>query len=530
MSSHVNASAPDIPGVELVGVIGTGGSGIVYLGRQAAFGRDVAVKVASREVTHDEATRRWEREVAAVGRLSNHPNIVPVFDAGVTGDGLPYMVMPYVPGGTLGDRLRDEGAMDPEEVAAIGAKLAATLGTVHAAGVLHRDLKPDNVLWSPHGEPQLTDFGIARLQDLTTTLGGDLHATIAYAAPEVLAGRPATEASDVYGLGATLYACLTGASPHPSGGGEGVAGLVAKVLEQSPPALAGTGVPRPLAEAVDRAMRRDPQERQATADEFAADLAAARTAIAAGIDPTDHLPPTTAVNPVVPTEVAPAVAPVPREAVQERVSVPAPRPVPAASAPGPRPHDGPPAKRSWGLWATIAAVLLLFVGLVLFGTRGDDGDGGDAATATEDTSAETAPETTADTAPEDTEPPETTEAPATTAADDGDTGDGDGDGGGGEPAADAESAAVNYIQTLDRGALDEAWSLTSSRFQSQQDRQQWEGFWTSYEDISIVGEPSSDPGSGTVIVPLSLDGQREDYRLEVVEQGGSWLIDGPVGR
>jgi hypothetical protein len=89
---------------------------------------------------------------------------------------------------------------------------------------------------------------------------------------------------------------------------------------------------------------------------------------------------------------------------------------------------------------------------------------------------------------------------------------------------------VNYIETLDRGDLDEAWSLTTSRFQSQQDREQWESFWGGYDEIAIVGDPQSDADAGTVVVPLSLDGQREDYRLDVVEQGGSWLIDGPVGR
>jgi serine/threonine-protein kinase PknK len=515
MASNVNA-APAIPGVELVGVIGSGGSGVVYLGHQKAFGREVAVKVGTHGPTPDDATRRWEREVAAVGRLSNHPNIVPVFDAGVTDDGSPYMVMPYVPGGTLGDRLRDEGPMDAEEVAGIGAKLAATLATVHAAGVLHRDIKPDNVLWSPHGEPQLTDFGIASLQDLTTTFGGDLHATIAYAAPEVLAGKPATEAADVYGLGATLYACLTGSSPHPSQGGEGVAGLVARVLEQAPPALTGTSVPRALAEVVDRAMRRDPQERQASAADLADELRTAKGDLAGGAEATEHLVATTAVTPEVPTQVSAAAA-----APAQRMSVPAPVPTPAPSRPpGPPPGPTTERSRSWGLWAAMLAVLVLFVGLVAFGMRsdGDDREGGDpAATETEsdDTSVQASETTAAPEQPTETVP----DAAPTDSADDE-----------AEPSGDATAAAVNYIETLDRGELDEAWSLTTSRFQSQQDREQWESFWGGYDQIAIVGDPRFDADAGTVVVPLSLDGQREDYRLDVVEQGGAWLIDGPVGR
>src|SRR3546814_11691352 len=115
MSSGTNAPAPEIAGVDLVEVIGSGGSGVVYRGRQAAFGRDVAVKVA-RNVDDGAPVARWEREVAAVGRLSNHPNIVPVFDAGITADGSPYLVMPHVPEGSLGDRLRLHGPMPPAEV------------------------------------------------------------------------------------------------------------------------------------------------------------------------------------------------------------------------------------------------------------------------------------------------------------------------------------------------------------------------------------------------------------------------------
>ncbi|HAS12121.1 MAG TPA: hypothetical protein DCS55_16640, partial [Acidimicrobiaceae bacterium] len=294
MSSGPNAPAPRIPGVDLVEVIGSGGSGVVYRGRQAAFDRDVAVKVARHVDDADGApAARWEREVAAVGRLSNHPNIVPVFDAGVTDDGSPYLVMPHVPKGSLGDRIRREGPVPADEVASIGARLADALATVHAAGVLHRDVKPDNVLWSPHGEPQLTDFGIARLEDLTTTSDLALQATISYAAPEVLAGEPATEASDVYGLGATLYACLTGSSPHPSGGGENVAALVARVLEEDPPPLAAQGVPAGLAAVIERAMARRPADRHVDAIRFRHELERVRTgplaAAPPGPDPTERL-------------------------------------------------------------------------------------------------------------------------------------------------------------------------------------------------------------------------------------------------
>ena len=525
MSPGPNAPAPLIPGVELLEVIGSGGSGVVYRGRQAAFGRDVAVKVARNVEDADGApVARWEREVAAVGRLSNHPNIVPVFDAGITDDGSPYLVMPHVPKGSLGDRIRTEGPLPPEEVASIGARLADALATVHAAGVLHRDIKPDNVLWSPRGEPQLADFGIARLEDLTTTSDHQLQATISYAAPEVLAGEPATEATDLYGLGATLYACLTGRAPHPSSNGENVAALVARVLEEDPAPLVGHGVPTGLAAVVERALARRPADRHVDATRFRHELervAAAPAVVPPGPDATQRLD-TTA---LAATAAAPAVEP------------PRPRHVVATPAPAPRPEPAPsravPAAAGRGgsnrlLWGAVAIVLVLAAGLVLLaGMRDDDGD-----TATSDTTTPptetTVPETPATDAPPSTEATTTTEAEdddqdevttttqATTTIEDE------------RPAAagDPGQTALAYLAALDADELDRAWQLTTPRFQSRQDRRSWEAFWGGH-DIDVVGDPRVD--GGTVVVPLTYDGAREDYRLDLVRQGGSWLIDGPVG-
>lgn len=513
MSSGSNAPVPQIPGVDLLEVIGSGGSGVVYRGRQAAFERDVAVKVARTVDDADSAAAaaRWEREVAAVGRLSNHPNIVPVFDAGITDGGSPYLVMPHVPKGSLGDRIRREGPLDPDEVASIGARLADALATVHAAGVLHRDVKPDNVLWSPHGEPQLTDFGIARLEDLTTTSDRALQATISYAAPEVLAGEPATEASDLYGLGATLYACLTGSSPHPSSGGESVATLVAKVLEQDPPGLAAQGAPADLAAVIERALARRPEDRHVDATRFRHELERVSGAPAAAVSPRVDATQRLDTEGLTATAVAPAVPPPSRA-----------EPAPAPTGPRPPAPDRSARGANAVLWGSIAIVVLLAGALVLLASR----DGG-SDTATTDTT--TAPEVPAPEEPTTTEAPTATEAPSTTEATTTTTTEATTTTTqAGDPSAVDGPAqlAVTYFEALDAEDLDEAWSMTTPRFQAQQDRDQWERFWAGH-DIDVVGEPRAE--GEVVIVPITYDGRREDYRLDVARQGGGWLIDGPVG-
>jgi serine/threonine-protein kinase PknK len=524
MGSNPRASAPDIPGVEITGVIGAGGSGVVYLGHQQGFGRDVAVKVAARSAAPEEAVRRWEREVAAIGRLSNHPNIVPVFDAGITDDGSPYLVMPFVPGGTLSDRIREEGPLPADQVAVVGAKLAGALAAVHAAGILHRDVKPDNVLWSPHGEPQLSDFGIARLQDLTTTMSGDLQATVAYAAPEVLNGSPATEAADLYGLGATLHACLTGTAPYPTGDGESIAALVARVLERPPASLVDAGVPAALAAVVDEAMHRDPARRHGSAAELRDALDQVRHAPAPSPDQPATSAPTTVFTPPVTAPQPVAAGPPPaRPPSAPPPAAPPSRPRPAASGAG---DDGGPGRHGRLLWAMVAAVLLLFVGLLAYGLSRDDDDG-DATATGDSTTSTTAPADDAGTTePPDPETTSTTTATSTTTTSPSTTE---------QPPRDVPATAAmlqesrTYFELLARGRLDEAWARTTSRFQNSQDRGAWESFWGGFDRIRVVGSSTADPETGIVVVPLDLDGSREDYQLEMRRQGGEWLVSGPVG-
>lgn len=527
---------PSIPGVELVEVIGGGGSGVVYRGRQSTPERDVAVKVVSSPEAPDDAMDRWQREVSAMGRLSNHPNIVGVHSGGVTHAGQPYLVMPYVPTGTLADRLRTEGPMPPAEVASVGAKLAGALAIAHAAGVLHRDLKPANVLVSPYGEPQLADFGIARLADSSTTAAGTVHATIPYAAPEVLDGDGATEVGDVYGLGATLYACLTGSAPFTKASDETLVGFVSRIAHTDPPPLAAAGTPPSLAAVVERSLAKDPALRHPSAS----DLRQALEEVDLSVDQPDD----TSVFAPAPTVVD--QAPVP---VSERTAV-VPAPVPGYSAPpspaparGARDESAGPDRTGGGtggrgLWATTGIVAVLIVALIAFAATRDGGDdvstddvSTDDVPSTDEVSSTDEPETTSTTEASTTsQEPTTTEAETTTTSAPTTT----------EPTettepsrstpSDLTTAAVQYIEALDRGAFDDAWARTSLRFQQRMNRSSWEGFWGGFDDVDIVGEARTVGSSGAVVIPLSLDGQREDYRLTLVEgDDGSALVDGPVG-
>jgi serine/threonine protein kinase len=156
-------SVPDIPGHKVGGVVGTGGFATVYRTWQVAVGRETAVKVDSRVLHTERDQRRFFREVTAAGRLSGHPNVVDVYDAGTLRDGRPYLVMELCPGGSLNDALHRHGPMSPARVRDIGIRIGDALAAAHAAGVLHRDIKPANILVNRYGMVGLSDFGLASI-------------------------------------------------------------------------------------------------------------------------------------------------------------------------------------------------------------------------------------------------------------------------------------------------------------------------------------------------------------------------------
>jgi serine/threonine protein kinase len=181
--------------------VGHGGAGVVYCCHQTSLGRRVAIKVLASDFDN-ENRERFLREGYATGRVSGHPNIVSILQVGVTEGSRPYIVMPYHAADSLGQRLHRSGPIPWPDALRIGVKLSGALETAHRAGTLHRDIKPANVLVTDYGEPQLSDFGIARIAGGYETATGVFTGTIAYTAPEVLAGNPPTVAADVYSLGA----------------------------------------------------------------------------------------------------------------------------------------------------------------------------------------------------------------------------------------------------------------------------------------------------------------------------------------
>jgi hypothetical protein len=250
-----------VPGLGPAVEIGRGGFAVVYRAEQLALGRPVAVKVITAGGADPMAAVRFARERAALAQLSWQPNIVTVFDSGDTADGRPYLVMEYLPDGSLADRLRRSGPLPAAEVVRYGLLLAGALAQAHHRGILHRDVKPENVLIGPMGEPQLSDFGIATLANATETVDGALVATLAHVAPELLAGAAPTPASDVYSLGSTLFTLLAGHPPFAADEGQPVVRLLARLATEPVPDLRPRGVPDGLCRVLEHALAKDPADR-----------------------------------------------------------------------------------------------------------------------------------------------------------------------------------------------------------------------------------------------------------------------------
>ena len=251
---------PEIPGVTNLVRIGGGGFGDVWRGDQEQFGRHVAVKVLRTPELDRKARGRFDREVALMGRLSAiNRNVLMIHSAGYD-RGRPYLLTEYCPGGTLADN----SPLPPPLVVKYGGRIAEVLRQAHQMGIVHRDVKPANILLRADGEPVLADFGLSIRPAQDQSLGLEAF-SMNYAAPETLRDAHHDPAGDMYALGATLYALIEGQPPFRYAEGEAPLQFMMRVLREQPPPLLRPGVPDALRDVVFRLLAKDPAARPAAA-------------------------------------------------------------------------------------------------------------------------------------------------------------------------------------------------------------------------------------------------------------------------
>lgn len=287
MSKRQPEPPPTLPGFTFVDVLGSGGFADVYLFQQQMPRRRVAVKVLLPSRIADGSAEQFAAEANVMALLSTHPAIVTIYQAGVSDDGRPYLVMEYCPRPNLQVRSR-AAPFSVAEALRVGVQVAAAVETAHRAGILHRDIKPANILVTEYNRPALTDFGIATSADAVADNSG---MSIPWSPPESFGDVPESGVrSDVWALGATVYTLLAGRSPFEvPGGRNGGAELIRRIETEPLPALDRTDVPLTLREALGRAMSKRAADRFESAIAFARALQRAQIELAQSVTPVDIL-------------------------------------------------------------------------------------------------------------------------------------------------------------------------------------------------------------------------------------------------
>ncbi|MDM4763476.1 serine/threonine-protein kinase [Galbitalea sp. SE-J8] len=283
MARRLPSQPPALPGFSYVRVLGSGGFADVFLYEQNMPRRQVAVKVLLSEVVNDGVRQMFQAEANLMAQLSAHPSILTVYQASVSSDGRPYLVMELC-SSSLATRYRSE-LLPVAEVLRIGVKIGSAIETAHRAGVLHRDLKPSNILMTAYGHPVLADFGIAAtLAEVDSQEAVGL--SIPWSAPEVLMDESAgTVRSEVWAFAATVYSLLAGRSPFEAPGGDNTSGaLIGRINRAKPHPVDRPDAPESLERALARGLARAPRDRPASVLELVRELQAVEAEL--GLAPT----------------------------------------------------------------------------------------------------------------------------------------------------------------------------------------------------------------------------------------------------
>jgi serine/threonine protein kinase len=263
-------------GYRLEESLGEGGMGLVFRALRAEDGREVALKVLKIELAGDLVFQHRFRQEARAAAEVHDPHLVPIIEA-AEADGRHFLAVDYVPGGSLGDRIAESKTLGIAELVRVISEVAGGLDALHEAGIVHRDIKPHNILFSGDGTAMLTDFGLAKGPAYTKlTRPGQVMGTLDYLAPELIRGQPATPLTDVYALGCLAFECATGKAPFAD---KGLFEVGLAHLEEPPP---DPSADRPelspsLAAALLSALEKEPAQRPASAGAFADALRRAHT-------------------------------------------------------------------------------------------------------------------------------------------------------------------------------------------------------------------------------------------------------------
>ncbi len=271
-SGQAPAAAPTtFPGYADVSELATGTFASVYRATELGTARPVALKVVRVASASPHTVEVFKKELSALSLLSNHPNVTTLYRSFFTPEGRPVLVLELCRG-SLAERARRQGPLSPAETVQVGVKIAGALETAHRSGLLHRDMKPQNILVSQFGEPVLADFGVAALQAAAQSTEGIFGFTTLHAPPEALEGHPLGPAADVYGLASSMYQLLLGRGPFASYDGEAPASVILRILRDPPPRPPVTGMPVALADLLERCLDKDPGRRPQSAGDLADQL------------------------------------------------------------------------------------------------------------------------------------------------------------------------------------------------------------------------------------------------------------------